>query len=880
MESLVAKIRAVPLFADLPRELLARLVGELEEVWAPAGTVVVVQGGPGDAIYLVVSGTLEVRTEVAGHGERLAVFGPGDWFGEMALLTGGPRSATVAALTDSRLLRLGKDRFLALSERHPAILREITRVVCRRLARTSEDMAYARRTSAEAFDSVLDACDSYERDLLLRAALAEAPGPEILAALPGSADARQRLDALARRYPRLLREEDGRYALHPRFRECLVERLHRDEGADGVAALHAALAAIYEARGDRREAVVHWLGAQNWTGATRLLRELVGSPHPPDDRDLSAWLARVPDSTLLRDPDLVRTKAGLLTRQGQGDAAVALYRRALASRMTSPATCEALLSGLADLYFAQGDVPQALACLKAQQVGEVPVSVALQEAMAASHLAGGRGNEAYAWARSARALSRGLREPMASPLRRGLFSRGWRGAAIAAAAAGLVLALPPADLSAQAVRFLAVLVAAAVLWISGRPSDYVVALGMGIAWVLLGVAPIQAAFSGFASSTWFLMLGVFGLAAALSRSGLLYRITLLVLRRSPPTFVGQVLALGTAGLVATLLVPSVQARITLIGPLLVGLSDALGYSPRSRGSAGLALATLAGFSLATTLFLTGTATCVVAWSMLPEATRGEITWGRWLVGVVPLEALTFLGTLGAIVWQYQPRETPKGRGGLVDAQLEALGPASRAEWTTLSVAAALVLGWLTQPLHRLDPAWIALLGLCVLMAAGVLDRAALRAEVDWPFLIFMGMIFSLADLTRRVGADVWFARTLQDTLGALTHPAVAVTMAVLITIGVRFFLPWQTAVPLLTLALTPFAQQAGISPWIIALVALKAGNVFLLPYQNFYYLTLYYGTEERAFTHAQARPLAWIYAGIVLAAFLLSLPYWRALALA
>ena len=55
----------------------------------------------------------------------------------------------------------------------------------------------------------------------------------------------------------------------------------------------------------------------------------------------------------------------------------------------------------------------------------------------------------------------------------------------------------------------------------------------------------------------------------------------------------------------------------------------------------------------------------------------------------------------------------------------------------------------------------------------------------------------------------------------------AVTAAVLITVVARFALPWQTAVPLLTVALTPFAQAAGLSPFIMALVALKAGNVFL-----------------------------------------------------
>jgi len=191
-----------------------------------------------------------------------------------------------------------------------------------------------------------------------------------------------------------------------------------------------------------------------------------------------------------------------------------------------------------------------------------------------------------------------------------------------------------------------------------------------------------------------------------------------------------------------------------------------------------------------------------------------------------------------------------------------------------------LLGWLTQGWHGVDPAWFALGGFCALLGMGVLDRAMLRSAVDWPFLLFMGMVFSLAGLTERVGMDAWLAGLVQGALGALRHPALAVAAAVLLTVAVRFVLPWQTAVPLLTVALGPFAQQAGLSPWIMALVALKAGNLFVMPYQNAYYLTLYYATEERAFTHAQTRPFAWAYGVIVLLAFLLSLPYWRALGLA
>jgi DASS family divalent anion:Na+ symporter len=144
----------------------------------------------------------------------------------------------------------------------------------------------------------------------------------------------------------------------------------------------------------------------------------------------------------------------------------------------------------------------------------------------------------------------------------------------------------------------------------------------------------------------------------------------------------------------------------------------------------------------------------------------------------------------------------------------------------------------------------------------------------------MGMIFSLSDLTVRVGAGAWFSQLLSRVIGGAATSRVAILLlAIAITFAVRFLMPWQTAVALLTVTLTPFAQEAGFSPWIIALVALKAGNVFFLPYQSAYYLTLYYGSEERAFSHEQARPFAWVYAGIVVLAFLVSVPYWRLLGL-
>src|SRR5439155_62889 len=144
--------------------------------------------------------------------------GPGEWFGEMALLTGDARSATVIAFTRAVLLRLPKSRFITLSERQPTLLREITRVLCERLAQRSTDVAHARRAYTDMFAAVLTSCGAEDRALLYRAALSGCSDMELLESVPGCAGASKRLAGLAARYPTLVIAADGALTLHARFR--------------------------------------------------------------------------------------------------------------------------------------------------------------------------------------------------------------------------------------------------------------------------------------------------------------------------------------------------------------------------------------------------------------------------------------------------------------------------------------------------------------------------------------------------------------------------------------------------------------------------------------------------------------------------------------
>jgi len=110
-------------------------------------------------------------------------------------------------------------------------------------------------------------------------------------------------------------------------------------------------------------------------------------------------------------------------------------------------------------------------------------------------------------------------------------------------------------------------------------------------------------------------------------------------------------------------------------------------------------------------------------------------------------------------------------------------------------------------------------------------------------------------------------------------PLTFVAVLSVLCVGLSLVLRWQAAVPLVIIALAPIARGAGIDPWVVAIVALTACNMFFLPYQSTIYLALYTGTGGRLFSHQQARPVAIANAVLTMAGLILSVPYWHWLGL-
>ena len=130
-------LQALPLFAPLPPPTLEHLAASLERVPVAAGAEITRQGEPGERFYIVAEGEVEVSVD----GQVAATLGPGEHFGEIALLRDVPRTATVTARSDATLLELDRDEFVSAVTGHPASQEAADAVVAARLARLRPGLA-------------------------------------------------------------------------------------------------------------------------------------------------------------------------------------------------------------------------------------------------------------------------------------------------------------------------------------------------------------------------------------------------------------------------------------------------------------------------------------------------------------------------------------------------------------------------------------------------------------------------------------------------------------------------------------------------------------------------------------------------------------------
>jgi CRP/FNR family cyclic AMP-dependent transcriptional regulator len=130
-------LKDIPLFKSLSKKERMELARHVDEVPVRSDTLLTVQGGPGDAFYLIVEGEADVMR----NDTKLATLGPGDTVGELALLDGEPRSATVVMTSDGVVLTMPRRDFTAVLQELPPIAMKMLVALALRLREANSRVA-------------------------------------------------------------------------------------------------------------------------------------------------------------------------------------------------------------------------------------------------------------------------------------------------------------------------------------------------------------------------------------------------------------------------------------------------------------------------------------------------------------------------------------------------------------------------------------------------------------------------------------------------------------------------------------------------------------------------------------------------------------------
>ena len=128
-------LKSVPLFEHCSRRDLARIAGITDEIAIDEGKVLITEGDRGREFFVIISGEVEVRRK----GRKVATLQAGTFFGEMALLSNQPRTATVTAVTPLRLLVIEDRAFVDLLDALPELWLKVARSLAERLQ--ADDLA-------------------------------------------------------------------------------------------------------------------------------------------------------------------------------------------------------------------------------------------------------------------------------------------------------------------------------------------------------------------------------------------------------------------------------------------------------------------------------------------------------------------------------------------------------------------------------------------------------------------------------------------------------------------------------------------------------------------------------------------------------------------
>lgn len=408
----------------------------------------------------------------------------------------------------------------------------------------------------------------------------------------------------------------------------------------------------------------------------------------------------------------------------------------------------------------------------------------------------------------------------------------------------------PAGLSPVGQKALALFAGIFVLYLTESIPLPITSLAVVPLAVLLKIVTPKDALAGFASTSVYLLVGAFVLAAAMVKSRLADRLTYQIMKAVGTSTFRITIGITLANIVLAFLVPSTTARTAILLPVCLGIINVFGKEGRTNFAVNLLLTLSFTNATISAGILTATVPNPVTVDFIAKASNHVVTFGEWFTyGFPPALVMTVLTWW--VIQKLFPPEVKQIPGGdnYVKEKLAELGSLSGNEKRALLVFLLVVVLWVTGGMTKINTTIACLVGVVLLFLPkiGFLNWKETEKAVSWQIVLVAGGGISLGGMLMKTGAAKWLAVTIFKTLGLSSLSTIMMLVVLMFIIQYMHLLFVGTTA--MATAFLPIvlglAQVANVNPAFFALPAgMIIGGYPLIMFYNTLPNILIYGTGK------------------------------------
>jgi CRP-like cAMP-binding protein len=588
----------------------ARLFGQLEQIKYRRGVLIFQEGDEGDSLFIIGKGEVEIYKESQGGRQSLTKLVAGEIFGEMSLITAKPRSASCMTLSDATLYKLDTQTFQELVQKDNTITLYLLRVLCERLGWTNVSVQQTKERELSDTIRILEKLPKPHRRALILSTLLPVINQDFLKEY---FNLEKPINEGNEHVSTLFQE--GEPAFIPSVRHSIKKSLLPALPASDLEAfLLAASAFLFNIR-QYLLAISTLTENDMWVHAIKLVKKIRKDTSLTYETqvELMEKFSCCPLSILkehfsffmmfIKEMKTAQPELAFrLIEEITEDLPHVSRQQLMEIYRIASVCCDQL--GLQNkaieyLNLANNMTPSSSGSSQQENRRKVRNYILTKR------------NLESAWN-----IDKARRS-------RQLYGRNTIASAFAVSISCLFIWFfgfflePFENTSHEVMLFIGITLAAVTFWIIDLIPDYLVGLLMAMGWVLGDISTTSIALSGFSNPSWLFMVFIFGLSVALSKSGLLYRLSLLTLKIFPKNYAGQMAGIAASGFLLNPLIPSSVAKAAISAPIAESISEAMGFEKNSKGAAGIGLAAMIFYGFLFPFFLTSSFLNVLAIELFP-----------------------------------------------------------------------------------------------------------------------------------------------------------------------------------------------------------------------------------------------------------------------